>query len=60
MSNGLVTNYASFILLGFVFFVTVYTSSPGFTGLVLCIIIASVVTSFNSNEESEQFLTSGK
>lgn len=55
MSNGLVTNYASFILSGFVFFVTIYTSSPGFTGLILCIIIASVVTSFL--EESSRFST---
>lgn len=54
-SNGLVTNYAIFILSGFVYYLTIFASSPGFTGLILCITISSAIISLTSNDESTLF-----
>ena len=48
LNNGLVTSYATLILASFVFFTIIFSLTSGFSGLVLCIVIASVVSSLDS------------
>nr|ALP86454.1 NADH dehydrogenase subunit 5 [Emericellopsis sp. 1a5] len=48
LNNGLVTSYATLILASFVFFTIIFSLTSGFSGLVLCIVTAGVVSSLDS------------
>jgi NADH-ubiquinone oxidoreductase chain 5 len=52
ISNGLVTSYALYILLGFAFYLSIFTFIPEFSAIVLCITTASVISAITYNAPS--------
>lgn len=52
ISNGLVTSYALYILLGFALYLSIFTFIPEFSAIILCITTASVISAITYNAPS--------